>query len=128
MTVQTKRKYFEKRVSHYFGNVFKISHLQLEMGYDENDDDNRAYTIYNNLSSGDCQVVISPCKKWLQEKDLTLFEIDRTAFHEVLEAMFAEISNIMESRFIQKDMIPNAMHRVIRNFENNIFPMIKDKK
>lgn len=120
-------EYFKERVNHYFFNVFHLYDFELEIVEEEGDESYRARTYWYPVEDGAGSITIAYAKEWINEKDLKLDEIDKIAFHEVVEALLSELNQLIRSRFVSRKDIPNAIHRVVRRLENTIFNYIKDK-
>ena len=118
--------YFKKRVKYYFFEVFHMYDYELDLT-EQNSDFAKATTYWYPIEDGQGKIEICYTKTWLNDIDTKLDEIDKTAFHEVCETILSELQQISRARFITEKDIPNAVHRVIRRFENIIFPMFKDK-
>lgn len=119
--------YFIERVNHYFFDVFHMYEFELEICCDDNSSA-KSTTLWYPIEEGAGQITIAYANEWLNDEDTTLEEIDKTAFHEVCEALLWELQALCHGRFIMEKDIPNAVHRVIRRLENTIFNSIKDER
>jgi hypothetical protein len=57
---------------------------------------------------------------WDPEK-VTVYQLKRTAFHEVMELLLSRISYLGECRFLQDEEISEERHDLIRKFENYFY-------
>jgi len=127
MTNKEKENYFIERTKYYFFDIFKLYDYELSIEKDF-DNDVRASTLYHNIADGTGMISIFYSTHWINSKKTFKEEIDVIAFHEVMEAILWELQSLSESRFIMPKDIPNAVHRVIRRFENIIHPLIINNK
>jgi hypothetical protein len=121
---------FKESVQYYFFEVFKLCQYSLEIEGVEEAGDYFAATVYDTLEDGSKSVIISYSIPWLIE-ETSKEKIEKVAFHEVLEALLADLVQVAESRYIMESMIPNAIHTIIRTFENTVFkyiPKLGEKK
>lgn len=119
-------KYFKNRVNYYFFDVFHLYEFELNIE-PQLKGDVRASCYWHEIYEGAGIITFCYSKDWIQYEDTSLEDIDKTAFHEVLEALLSEVNELMARRFISKKDIPNAIHRIIRRMENVVYPIIKNK-
>ena len=64
---------------------------------------------------------------WLKDKETNKEEIDKVAFHEVLELLFCKLRDWSENNnfHITKYQVDEEVHRIIRRLENKIWKLIK---
>lgn len=110
-------KLFEKYVKQwvdYFGLYFWDVNVH---GDDEEDDGSLAYTMTNvNNKRADIYLVMD----W-GDTEMTKDELNKTAFHEVIEVLLFKIRHIAGKRDIHYDDIDGAIHEVIRILTAKIF-------
>jgi len=126
MTKLDKIKYFKSRVSYYFYDFFKLSDYELTItGQDKFDTRGSAYWHSYEEASAMCTICYS--NGWISSGEVTKYEIDKIAFHEVCECLLQEINKISRERFISEVVIEHSIHQIIRRIENSVYPLIKDK-
>jgi hypothetical protein len=121
--------FFKEAVKHYFFEVFKLYQYNLEIEGVEEEGNYLAATIYDTFEDGSKAVTISYSIPWLED-ETSKEKIELVAFHEVLEALLADLVQVAESRYIMESMVPNAIHTIIRTFENTVFkylPKLEEK-
>jgi len=82
---------------------------------EDNDEHNMAVTYFDILNR---RADIELGYEWNQE--ITDKELNKTAFHEVLEVLFSRIRTIAASRFITDSEIDEELHNLIRTLEKVI--------
>jgi len=77
------------------------------------------------------QRIFSVCysEEWLS-KESNKKEIRTTAFHEILECMFYRLVDfsLNQNHVVSEREVDSEVHKIIRTFENKVFPLIKDPK
>ena len=126
MTTDQKIKYFVSECQRFI-DFFGLYEWQIY--FDQHEDDTaRAMCstigITDNESGNGLTTCLSYSMAWIIEakKD----EISICAFHEVMELMLSQLRDFaVNSEFIitQRE-IDDEVHRVIRRFENKIYPLI----
>lgn len=53
--------------------------------------------------------------------------IDKTAFHEVLELLLADLASLVWNRIVTEEMVSEAKHEIIHTLENTLYPLINKK-
>ncbi len=66
-------------------------------------------------------------KEWIENNKLTKDEIQRVAFHEVLELLLANLRvfSVEHKEKISSREVDTEIHRIIRKLENKVFNLIK---
>ena len=110
-------KYFKgcvKRWVDYFG----LHNWDVNVHKDDDEYDGAlAYTLYNiDNKRADIYLVM----EWNGTK-MTRHALDKTAFHEVVEVMLAEIRHLAGRRDIRFEEIDGAIHSIIRILTATIF-------
>lgn len=70
------------------------------------------------------QVKVTLNEHFLGEADLE--ELDKCAFHEVYEIMLAPLSR-MAHRVMADNQVYEAVHRIVKIAENQLYPLVRDK-
>lgn len=117
MTEKNDFKYFESRVK-YWLNYFGLLNWDVSVFEDDGDDEgNLAYTTFN--VDNRCAYIFL-CNDWLiVEKNK--FELDKTAFHEVVEVLLLRIRDLAGKRTFDYDEFDGEIHNVIRILTATIF-------
>lgn len=119
-----KTKLFKKQVEHYFFKIFKLYEYQLEIREGDEEEDSRAWSMWWNIEKGAQQAIIEYNPAWLKEADDE--QIALTAFHEVIEILLSRFEELCKKRDVSDWQIVEEKHRIIRRFENIVYPMLKD--
>lgn len=82
--------------------------------------------IIDNASGDGMQAALSYDIGWLSDKRIDKREISICAFHEVLELMLCKLRDYAynQTMIIHEREIDDEVHRIIRRFENKIYPLI----
>ena len=70
-----------------------------------------------NCDIGGRVATITLNKNWGLE-DVTVYQLRRTAFHEVGELLVARLGFLGECRYLQTEEIPEERHNIVRRLEN----------
>ena len=108
-------KYFKERVDQWV-NFFGLYNWDVNVHKDEDEyDGNLAYTMFNvDNKRADIYLVMD----WVE---MDRYGLNKTAFHEVVEVMLAEVRHIAGRRDIRLDEIDGAIHSIIRILTVKIF-------
>ena len=110
-------KYYTERTKHW-ANHFGLHNWDINV-HKDNDEyaEELAYTICHvSNKRADIYLVMD----WGITK-MTRYELDKVAFHEVLEVMLAEIRHLAGRRDIRFEEIDSAIHSIIRILTATIF-------
>lgn len=110
-------KYFTDRVNHW-ADFFGLYNWDINVHADEDDDDNTLAETYSNIDNKRADIYL--IMDW-GDTEMTQYGLDKTAFHEVLEVMLAEIRYIAGKRDIRFGEIDAAIHSIIRILTAKIF-------
>ena len=113
----TKVNKFKKSVIKY-QDYFAL--FQWEIHVFEKTMENRAEVIWND-TGGIVSVYYS--KKWIEDKDVDLNEVDKVAFHEMAELFLQEQYDLI-GRSNGWDKAQKQTHNIIRFLENKVYPTI----
>lgn len=124
LTIKEKSKLFEdyiKKYMDYFGMV------DYQINFDSVDDTGCRAKCQWHYMSGSQMFTFCWSTNWLKDKKTDEKDIKRTAFHEVLEAMFSKLRDYSENidKVVTEREIDCEIHRVIRTMENKILHLIK---
>ena len=126
MSAKQKEKYFIDAVN-FFIDFFGLHDYEIDISARETEDDACAYCEGYNLSLVDSprrySIFYNP--RWVESAEKT--EIQRSAFHEILELQIYYLRQLASnaSIIIADREIDNECHRIIKRLENKIFPKIK---
>jgi hypothetical protein len=126
--IKKRIKYFEDRVRYYFFEVFKMYEYSLNVSYDKDDNDNYGYTTYHPEKIGSCQFWIHSTQLLVDNTEMSLADIDKVAYHEVVEAMLAELKIYAYARYTTEAQIMRANHKIIERMTNIHYPLVKEAK
>lgn len=113
-------KYFKERVEHWVDH-FGLYSWDVNVHQDTDEyDGNLAYTMFN---VGNKRADIYLVMDWVK---MDRYGLNKTAFHEVVEVMLAEVRDIAGRRDIRFEEIDGAIHSIIRILTATIFE--KEKK
>lgn len=110
-------KYFKECVNRWVDH-FGLYNWDANVHIDDDEYDGAlAYTLYNvDNKRADIYLVMD----WNGTK-MTRHELNKTAFHEVLEVMLSEIRHLAGRRDIRFEEIDSAIHSIIRILTATIF-------
>ena len=110
-------KYFKERVDHWV-DYFGLYNWDVNVHKDEDEYDGElAYATFN-VDNKRADIYLS--MDW-GGTEMTRNELNKTAFHEVIEVMLAEIRHIAGRRDIRFEEIDGAIHSIIRILTATIF-------
>lgn len=105
-------KYFQERVKYW---QKQLSCLDWSIHFENKPlDDEYARTNMHN-EAGVATIILATS---FPKKDLTDYQLDKTALHEVLHLLLNDFSTEAKARYANEYDIDRAEHRVIRVFEN----------
>ena len=109
-----KLKYFEKRVDHWV-KYFGLYNWEIGVRTDKGDGE-LAFTtfIVDNRRADICL-----CDCW--EEDMTEYELDKTAFHEVVEILLLKLRHLAGKREYSFEEVDGEIHSIIRILTAKIF-------
>jgi hypothetical protein len=119
--------HFRNCVNRY-KDLLNLNHWQIiVVVVDWADGQFRAKTIPHDIDCGAQQVRLCINDEWLYHPETSLFEIERTAFHECCEILFYKLVWFARNPELYKSdrEIITELHSIIRTLENNILPKIK---
>ena len=132
MALNKNFKYFKKRMNHWI--VFLGFHdAQVIIELSNDNPGNRATTHWHGLNNmpldSPRQFTVRVNRQWLKSESATKFEIDRTAFHEVLEMLLARLRDFSNNTYevVNPREVDGEIHRFIRIMENRVLPKLKEK-
>ena len=110
-------KYFTERVKHWT-NHFGLLNWDVNVHEDEDEFDGVLASTFCNISNKRADIYL--VMDW-NGSEMTKHDLDKTAFHEVLEVMLAEIRQLAGRRDIRFEEIDGAIHSIIRILTATIF-------
>lgn len=110
-------KYFTDRVNHWI-DFFGLHNWDVNVHAEGEDDDSTLAETYSNIENKRADIYL--IMDW-GDTEMTQSGLDKTAFHEVLEVMLAEIRYIAGKRDIRFGEIDSAIHSIIRILTAKIF-------
>jgi hypothetical protein len=105
----------------YFG----LMDWKVDFSHEPLKDDEFAVVKSNGLE--DKYAIIALNTK-CDETDRKYLNIEKTAFHEVMELFLYPLYYIGTCRYAQPEEFTAANHAIIRTLENVVYPVISDKK
>ena len=127
MTTDQKIKYFVSECQRFI-EFFGLYEWQITYCQHGLQDEARAMCvtsgIVNNVEGDGQQATLSYDIEWINESDKE--EISICAFHEVMELMFTKLRDYSTNNMyiVTWREVDDEFHRVIRRFENKIYPLI----
>lgn len=126
MTTDQKIKYFISECKRFI-DFFGLHDWQIY--YEPHDDEGARAMCTTDMMTGDgCGMIarISWSPDWIKDKETDKYELSVCAFHEVIELMFSFIRDYAMNRniYISHREVDNEIHRIIRRFENKVFPLV----
>jgi len=97
----------------YWIDKFGLKEIELTIGHDQTDDDARAFAC-SDTESKTCQIVLQKNWNLIPENE----EIERIAFHEVIETLLGDLWFHAMNRFSTELEMESARHAIIRRLEN----------
>ena len=82
---------------------------------------------YCKVDNEGCSAILGLSKTWDGFLPLE-YQVRKFAFHEVLELLFAQAEDIMQSRYVTKESIENVKHIFIQRLINAFFPNELDSR
>ncbi|MBE9542064.1 MAG: hypothetical protein IMF01_07070 [Proteobacteria bacterium] len=110
-------KYFTLRIN-YWVEFFGLHNWDVNVHADDDTDEETLAETYSNVNNKRADIYL--IMDW-GDTEMTQSELDKTAFHEVLEVMLAEIRYIAGKRDIRFGEIDSAIHSIIRILTVKIF-------
>jgi hypothetical protein len=126
--IKKRIKYFEDRVRYYFFEVFKMYEYDLTINKDTDKTEALAYTSYHPSSEGASQISIYYCDLLIMKSENNYSDIDKTAYHEVLESLLSELKMLAVARYVTEPELMRANHRIIERLTNIHYPTICSKE
>ena len=110
-------KYYKERTRHWV-DYFGLYNWDINVHQDNEEyAEDLAYTMYNvDNKRADIYLVMD----W-GDTEMTRYDLSKTAFHEVVEVMLAEIRHLAGRRDIRFEEIDGAIHSIIRILTATIF-------
>ncbi|OGC77245.1 hypothetical protein A2619_04490 [candidate division WWE3 bacterium RIFOXYD1_FULL_39_9] len=102
-----------KKEAEYWIERFGMFDIELCIEHCQTEEDARAFAT-SDMESKTCCITLQ--KDWNATPEET--EIEKIAFHEVLEILFGDLWYLANSRFTTELEMEAARHRIIRIFEN----------
>lgn len=110
-------KFFKERVS-FYQNLFGLISYEIDVLPQVKDGvEGSMYGEYNVLTDTQHRVTIAYTISYLSNIETTYNDIDKTAFHEVLEVLFNDVRCLMETVY-SESFVDRKIHCLIRTFEN----------
>ena len=108
-------KYFKECVNRWVDH-FGLYNWDVNIHKDEDEyDGNLAYTMFNvDNKRADIYLVMD----WVE---MDRYGLNKTAFHEVIEVMLADVRHIAGKRYTGPEEIDSAIHSIIRILTAKIF-------
>lgn len=126
MAKTTKRHYelFKQECLKWI-NIFGMSDWEVyfchkKVAADQKKEGILAYCSLDNVSR---YATFYLHKDW-EDDIVTDKEIKKTAFHEVMELLLGQINCLASERFVTEKQIEEAVHSIIRTFENVVYPVL----
>lgn len=116
-----------KKYIDYFG-LWEYEYYILKK---EKDSDNRAsvntWSLKERPQGSGFIATFYYNKHWLSDKETCKEEIDKVAFHEIIELLFIKLREWSQNNkfYISEYQIDEEIHRIIRRFENKVWEKIK---
>ena len=110
-------KYYKERTEHWI-NHFGLYNWDVNVHEDEDEYDGNLACTMSNIDNKRADIYL--CVDW-GDTEMTRHELDKVAFHEVLEVMLAEIRHLAGRRDIRFEEIDGAIHSIIRILTATIF-------
>lgn len=110
-------KYFTERI-YYWVDYFGLYNWDINVHEDNDGDGDSLAETYYNISNK--RVDIYLIMDW-DDTEMTKYNLNKTAFHETIEVMLAEIRDIAGKRDIRFGEIDSAIHSIIRILTAKIF-------
>lgn len=120
-----KAQHFKERVEYWF-EYFGMFDFELHVKK-SNSDDNLATTYHHFLQKKpfyDGRIfTITYSDKWIKDKNTKKEDIDKTAFHECLEALTYRLRDfsLNQDYVVSPREVDSEIHRLIRTLENRVF-------
>lgn len=105
-------KTFNKCVHFYLTN-FSLKDWEVEVEVGEDETTTRA-ECFTSLEDKYCKIKIDP--RW--DVEPTPVELNKTAFHEVMELLLSPLYSLAKDRFITEKQISEAGHSIIMRLQN----------
>jgi hypothetical protein len=127
-TRETNINLFKKYVNKYI-NFFGMFDWEINFAicHEKNADASCAYYRLDEAGEGCGQTVTFRYSLDWIDSNVEEDEIERTAFHEVLELLLSKLRDFSSYKdvHISDREVDNEIHRVIRIFENKVFNLVK---
>ena len=122
---KTTAKHFEiyKKECEKWIDVFGLKGWEPYFEHDIKDE-NALAQMFADIEGRTCTFFLAP--DW-GGNPVTNEELDKTAFHEVLELLLARLNFLANSRSVNQSEIVEEIHHIIRTFENAVFKIFKKK-
>jgi len=117
MKKQDPFKYFKQQIYHWV-DFFGLHNWDVNVHSDDDNDESTLAETYVNVDNKRADIYL--IMDW-GDTEMTQPELDKTAFHEALEVMLAEIRYIAGKRDIRFGEIDGAIHSIIRILTAKIF-------
>ena len=112
--LEKRVEYFTAKVR-FYQDALGLRDWELFVGSEDFEDRGRCYP---NIQGKICTITVG--EEWLESKDTTYPEIDRIAFHEVLEMMLAPMTCEM-TRYYADRYVEVMTHDIIQRLTNMIY-------
>lgn len=112
--METKKKhfkFFKKRCRHWLEH-FGLNRYEV---YFEHKKCNNVAEIYYNIAGGIATIRLNTNPVGISP---SRGELDKTAFHEVLELLLARLNVLAKCRYVCESEIDTEIHTIIRTFES----------
>ncbi len=106
-----------------YAKLFNLAYYQITIS--ERFKEEAAASCYSNPGAG--MATISYSVDWVYDENTTDAEIEKTAFHEVMELLLSRLTVMATNINMPRtdEGVDHAAHMVIRTLENVVLPMIQ---